>query len=180
MTSALSRRYAAALFEAAKGQDAVAPVGAGLTALAERLREPEIHAAALDPDSPESTRSEVLAKLTGDAHALVRNVVGVALDRHRESMLPELAEAFRAIELAERGELDGELRSPRPVAADELQRMSTLAEQLSGRRVHLRPVVQPDLIGGLQLRVGNTLYDASLATALGDLRQHLLEVELPG
>lgn len=179
-TSALARRFAAALFAAAKARDATAAVGQGLQHLAQRLAAPAVRASALDPDSPSSTREQVLRKLTADAHELVRNLVGVVLARHREAVLPVLAAAYRVIQLEAAGEIDGELRCARALPDTELQHMAALADRLAGRKVHLRRVLQPDLIGGVQLRLGNTLFDASLATALAELRTHLLEVDLPG
>jgi F-type H+-transporting ATPase subunit delta len=179
MTSILARRYASALFSAAAADGDSASVGRDLQTLAERLADPAAREAALAPDRPSSLREQALAALTAGMHELVRNLGGVLLARHREALLPDLAPAYRALELEARGETSGEVLSPRPLGAAELARAEALARELTGRHVHLTAAIRPELLGGVQLRIGNTLYDASLATALDELRTHLLAVELP-
>ncbi|MGA0868373.1 MAG: F0F1 ATP synthase subunit delta, partial [Planctomycetota bacterium] len=73
-----------------------------------------------------------------------------------------------------RGEVRGRVETAGPI--DEAQRGSIqeLASKLAGRSVALEFSDNPALLGGVRLQLGNTLYDGSVATRLGALRQRLL------
>jgi F-type H+-transporting ATPase subunit delta len=87
--------------------------------------------------------------------------------------------AYRALMLAERGEIEGTVETPLPLAADELQQMQALAARLAGAaKVTLAARLRPELLGGARLRLGNVLYDGSLMTALDQMEQQLRSVPI--
>ena len=75
-------------------------------------------------------------------------------------------------------EVDGILETPRPLSDAEVASLATLASSLSGLKVTLAVKDNPDLIGGVRLRVGNTLYDGSVQAALQQLEKQLLAVPI--
>ena len=80
---------------------------------------------------------------------------------------------------AARGEVEGEVETPKPLDQDQLADLEKAASQTFGKRVSLSMRINPDLIGGVRVRVGNTLYDGSIETALEELERRLMEAPVP-
>ena len=73
----------------------------------------------------------------------------------------------------------GVVETARELAADEVTALEAKTSAALGQKVSLEPRVADELIGGVRIRVGNTLYDGSVATALEDLERRLKEAPLP-
>jgi F-type H+-transporting ATPase subunit delta len=175
----LAQRYARALFEVAASADALDEVGADLQRLASALADPVVQAAILSPDTRAEARRAVLQRLLGEAaHTLSKNLVGVVLRRRREKVLAELSAAFQALLRESRGEALGLLETARPLDEAGVKALEARASELCGQQVTLEVQVDPDLIGGVRIRVGNTLYDGSVATAIADLQRRLMDAPL--
>jgi F-type H+-transporting ATPase subunit delta len=174
----LTRRYATALFLAAKAQNAVPRVEADLGAMHAGLQEGALQAMLLSPDVPGPERARVLQKLGAGKSPLVQNLLQVLLRRRRQEVLFDLQPAFRALCMQERGEIEGVVETPRPLAPDDVARLAQLAQQLSGRKCSLAVRVRPELIGGVRLLLGHVLYDGSVQSGLEQLEQRLLQVSV--
>ena len=173
--SRLAQRYATAVFQAAEGKDAIEAVAQDLDRLGSSLRIEEVAAAVQSPDTTGDVREQILAKLMGDAHDITKNLVAVVLERHREAILPEVASAFSDMLLASRNEVRGTVETAHALDESGLEAIAAHATKLVGKTVHLDVEVNEDLIGGIRLRIGNTLYDGSVATVLADLERSLIE-----
>ncbi len=174
----LANRYGKALFEAATAQDAVDVIGSDLSALAGALANEELRAVVLEPDTPQTVRRAALDKCVASAHQLTKNLVSVLMERRRLPILPELNGVYRDLVMASRGEVEGVVETPYPLSDEHMRSLEELALRLAGKKVQLSQKTSPDLIGGVRLRVENTLYDSSVATALDDLRQQLLNAQV--
>lgn len=171
----LARRYATALHALAVEQDAVDALAGDLAALHAVLATADARALITSPDVHDAERTQVLDKLCAGKHPLLRNLVGVLQHRRRLDVLFDLAPAYRALVMQQRGQIEGVAEAAFALSDDELQSLAGLAERLSGKKVELSPVVRPDLLGGVRLRLGNVLYDGSLRAALDQLEQKLTQ-----
>lgn len=173
----LGKRYATALHMAATaaGGDVKDTVGKDVQALHEILASPAARALVTSPDVKVNERAAILQKLGAGRHPLVQNLLGVLQSRHRLEVLFDVHEAYHALLLEQRGEVDGIVLSPRPLSAEQVQELAELASRLSGKKVSLSVVLRPELLGGVSLRIGNVLYDGSMAAALAQLEQRLLQ-----
>lgn len=176
--SLLARRYANALFLAAREQGAIAAVGKDLEVLHHALSAPGAKAVLLSPDLKAHEREGLLERLAQCRHQLVKGLLNTALHRRRLEMLPDLQPAFRHLELKERGEVEGVAETAKPLDAGDLAQVEALAQKLAGKKVMLRVEVKPELIGGLRLRLGNELYDGSVSSALEQLERKLMQVAI--
>jgi len=178
--SAVARRYARALYEAAEAAGATDKVGEDLAAVTgavwgdDRLRE-----FFLSDRVPAQAKKELIARLAGeDVHRLARNLLLLAVDKRREDQLPGMARAYAGIRDRARGIADAEIRTAVEVGPDERRRIEQAVAARLGREVRVSFVVQPSLVGGLQVRVDDRLIDASLRSRLERLRDHLAQAKV--
>lgn len=169
----LAKRYASALFALAKEKGATDAVASDLSALHGELHAPHASELLESPDVGPDERKVILDKLAEGRHQLVQNTIGVMRERRRLDVLKDLPEAFRALYMQERGEVEGVAESAHPLSADELTALTQLASRLSGKQVVLTAAHRPELLGGVRLIVGNVLYDGSLRAALTQLENQL-------
>ena len=174
---ALARRYARALFDAAAHQAPETPL-----ALRDELRafalllsgHAELRHALLHPGLGAEPRRRVLAALADRAGAsvLLRRLVELLATRDRLALLPDVAEAYADIANAASGVVSAEAVSA--VALPEAQARA-LAAAVGGPAgpAELRRRVDPELIGGLLVRVGGKTYDGTVRTHLATLRRRL-------
>lgn len=176
--SLLSQRYAKAIFEVAEKAGAVDAVAGDLSRLSSSLSDPAVRGTVLSPDTKADARQKVLTTMLGDAHELTKNLLGVVLRRRREEVLPELSEAFVAMQREARGEVVGIVESAKLIDTKELAQLESRTTTLVGKKVTLEVKVDDSLIGGVRIRIGNTLYDGSVATAIEDLHRRLMDAPI--
>jgi F0F1-type ATP synthase delta subunit len=108
-------------------------------------------------------------QFTGGFGELTAKFLGVVAEHRRLFALPGVIEAYRAMLAEHKGEVGAELVSAVPLQE---QQVATLEKQLStavGKQVTLSARVDPGLLGGLVVRVGSRMLDASLRTKLRQL-----------
>jgi F-type H+-transporting ATPase subunit delta len=174
---ALARRYARALFDAAAhwGPEAPLALRDELRAFAPLLSgHAELRHALSHPGLGVEPRRRVLAALAERAGAsvLLRRLLELLATRDRALLLPDIAEAYADIANAASGVVSAEAVSA--VALPEAQARA-LAVTLGGPAgpAELRRRVDPELIGGLLVRVGGKTYDGTVRTHLAALRRRL-------
>lgn len=176
--SQIATRYATALFGAAEKAGATEQVGKDLESLRTELAAPAFARVVLPADVPDRVRRGVLGDATKGFHALTQSAIRVALERRRVEVLPHLATAFEALRQAARGELHGVVETARPLQQDQLQAVEESASRIFGKKVKLTVKDEPTLIGGLRIRIGNTLWDGSVKAQLAELQKQLMEAAL--
>jgi F-type H+-transporting ATPase subunit delta len=174
ITASLAGRYASALFDLANDQGAVATVEADLEKLSAAIRESDDLASLIR--NPQITRDAAARAVNGVADllglsGLTKNFLGVLAGNRRLAELPGMIRAFAAIAAAMRGEVTAEVTSAHPL--DEAQ-LASLAEKLKAREgcdVKLKTTVDPEILGGLVVRIGSQMIDSSIRTRLNSLAQ---------
>ncbi len=159
----LARRYAKALFDATTGK-------AGLDHLAGRFNVPEMQAALDRPHLALKTLYQLLGGEPAD-HAL-RNLCSILVRRKRAGLLPEIAETYARIQEESQGIKRVEVTSA--IALDgkaQQQLVSELMKVVTGtKQVLLEEKVDPAIVGGVQIRIGDKLIDGSVQSRLQELR----------
>jgi len=176
--SSLARRYAGALFEVADQKGVVDQVASDLAEIDAALGDPRVQAVVRRPDLSSHTVAELIGKLSEGRNELVVNLLKALKSRRRHPVLLDLRASYDELVRRSRGEILGTAESARPIDDAQKEALEELADRLSGRKVILRFEHDPELIGGVRLRLGNTLYDGSVAAALEELQQKLLRAPL--
>lgn len=174
ITASLQGRYAAALFELAREQNLVSAVEGDLDNLGQALvASADFGALIRNPKVSRQAATQAMDAVAGvlGLSPLTKNFLGVLAGNRRLAALPEVVRAFAAIAAAERGEVTAEVTSAHPLADDQLAALSAKLQAREGRTVKLKASVDPDLLGGLVVRIGSTQIDSSIRTRLNSLAQ---------
>ncbi|MCA0985479.1 F0F1 ATP synthase subunit delta [Halobacillus yeomjeoni] len=107
--------------------------------------------------------------------AEVINTLHILLDRHREEIIPDMIAEFITLMNDAKGIADAEVYSVRELSDAELQRISeTFAPKVGKRSLNLKNVVDPTILGGIRLRVGNRIFDGSVSGKLRRMERNLV------
>jgi F-type H+-transporting ATPase subunit delta len=174
----LAGRYAVAMFELAQEQDALDAVAGDLHGLRDLL-----HGSA-DLErlirSPVVSRDEQARAITAVGERagftpLTLQFLGLLAHKRRLFALPDVIAAYDAMLSEHRGEVGAELVSAVPLSDEQLESVQRQLAGAVGQTVKLSTAVDPSLLGGLIVRVGSRMIDASIRTKL-----HQLELALKG
>ena len=180
----VTTRWTEALFRLAKRQGVLETVRADVERLGVELARPGLRDWLVGSGRTGGARSAEerrakLDELVAGAHALVRQFVSLLLDKRREEVLLELAEAFRRRMLVERGAVEGFVESVRPLAPAEVASLARTLDKDLGKEVLLETRSNPALIGGVRVVFGARMLDRSVQGRLDGLRSRLLAARLP-
>jgi F-type H+-transporting ATPase subunit delta len=172
----LARRYAKAIFDLGSEQGALDKVGADLRTLAKAMKDSaELMSTMANPAIRRADRRKVIDGLLQRIGVVTttRNTVYMLLDGERLGALPAISrEVDRMIE-AKAGRVSAEVISAKPLDLTQLSQITAALEKLSGKKVSVHKREDPDLLGGVVAKVGDTVYDGSLRTQLRTLRDEL-------
>ena len=174
ITASLSGRYASALFDLANDQGNVAAVEGDLEKLGAALHESsDLAALTRNPQiSRESAAKamDAVAALLGLGD-LARNFIGVLAANRRLASLPDAIRAFATIAAAHRGEVTAEVTSAHPLDDSQLTALTEKLAAREGKSIKLKTTVDPDILGGLVVKIGSQMIDSSIRTRLNSLAQ---------
>ena len=166
--------YARALFEAAEEAGRVDAVASDLAAIAGAMDEvPELRAFLRNPQIDPAGKAEVLEQLTREAEELVGNFVRLVAEKGRAGELPEISTELDALVAQAQNRLTVELTTAHELSDAEAKSIVQQIEKASGRTVEATRSVDPNLIGGIVLRIGSHLADGSVRGRLERLRHEL-------
>ncbi len=163
-SAGIAERYAGALYELANPQWLDAVAGDLKTLEAALDMSPELKRMTLSPllarAAQEKAALAVCAKLgVGD---LMRRFVGTLARNRRLGSLPAIAKQYRAVLAEARGETVAEVVAASALSASRMAELEAKLRQAAGRKVTLDIKIDPKLLGGLKIKVGSRLIDASL------------------
>lgn len=176
VTGSLARRYARAVLEIGTANGNLDKLGADLRSLAKAMRDSaELVTALTNPAIRRADRRRVIDGLLQRIGAAphTQNLVYLLLDGERMSSLPAISREVDVMIEAKAGRLAAEVTSARPLDASQLSQIITALEKLSGKKVAVTQREDPNLLGGVVARLGDTVYDGSLRTQLRTLRDEL-------
>lgn len=169
-----ARRYADALFGLALERGTLDDWAEQLQRLATIVEDPVAQQALAGPTVRLEAKRRAIEALAGPLSREVMALVGIMLERKRIDLAPALAKAFAELLRAHRGIELADVTTAVGVGEDELSLVAARISRRLGKRVELRTNVDPGLIGGVIVRVGDQLFDASVRGKLESLRKQLV------
>ncbi len=101
------------------------------------------------------------------------NFLRLLIEKKREALFPDVVRAYRLLRDAQEGILEARARLAHVLSEDEEKTLRQALERLTGKRIRLSATQDPTLIGGLVVRVGDTVYDGSVRHQLASLRERM-------
>ena len=180
MDDPVALRYAQAAFESAKSDGALNETQAALDAVRRLVREePLLDRFLTNPDVEAEDKVGVLDRaLSASWSPLVRALIRLIIEAGRAELLPEIIDAFEAILEQEHRVLRVVVRSAHPLSPPVLERLRATLVRREQQSIELSTDVDPTLLGGMQIRMGHRVIDASVRRHLDELRHHLLNVRV--
>jgi F-type H+-transporting ATPase subunit delta len=171
-----ARRYAKALFAAARDAGVAAAVSTELVAFQEAVAaHPEVRDVLSRPWIKAADRRGIalaIAERTG-AGRLLRDFAGLVAERGRIDHLPEIAASYRALLDEDLGQARVEVRTRVALSPEDRRRLGARLAEILGKRIILEEQVDHTLLGGFIARVGSLILDGSLDGQLGRMRERL-------
>jgi F-type H+-transporting ATPase subunit delta len=166
-------RYAQALFDLAKQNGVLAAVEADLKSFkAMRAESADLRRLLGSPAFAAEDKMKALLALAAAAkfQATTRKFLGLMAKNGRASAIASAVVAFEALAAAERGAVSAEVTSAVKLTAAQERGLKAALRQALGKDPEIETRVDPSILGGLKVRVGSRLYDASLRSRLDSLR----------
>ena len=170
-----ARRYAEAAFQVAERDDTLETWRSDLDLAASVAGDDRALTVLANPAIPVERRAEVLTELVGGRISTpAQNLVQLLLRRGRMEELPRVAAEFRRLDDRRQGVTNAIATSAIPLTPDEVRALTQRLEQTTGGRIALEERVDPSVLGGLIVRVGDRLIDGSVRGRLERLRTKLV------
>ena len=163
----IARPYAEALFKAGGN----APAAEQVSALAAVAGDAQLRQYAGNPKVESSQVYDLMAAVVkAPLSAQVGNFLRTVLDNGRLDALPEIAAQFHALVNAQSGISDATVYSAFPIDGAQLAEVAAVLEKRFARKLNASVVVQPELIGGIRVVVGDEVLDTSVKARLEQMK----------
>ena len=166
-------RYAQALFELAKAQGDAAVVEADLKSLkAMRTDSADLRTLIASPAFDADEKGKGLAAVAEAAGfaATTKKFLGLVAANRRANALPGMIAAFEKLAAEDRGSVSAEVVTAMPLTDAQTKALAAALRTALGKDPEIETRVDPGILGGLKVRVGSRLYDASLKSRLDSLK----------
>jgi len=178
--SAVAQKYARALFDQSLVEGTLERVAADLHSLG-GLGEstPELGDFLGSPEVLTEQKRDLVTSVLGTrVQPLVLHFLHLLIDKSRVNYLPEMCEAFRDLVDEHEGVLHSRVVTAVPLGADQERRLKAELDRITGKRVVIETAVEPLILGGVIVHLGNKIIDRSLLRGLRDISESLLHTEV--
>ncbi|WP_080843843.1 F0F1 ATP synthase subunit delta [Cytobacillus gottheilii] len=175
-SSAVSKRYAIALFDLAKEHQLIDSMEQELLVVKDVIQNSEeFHTLFQSPKLSIQKKKEIVKDAFASLNAFVVNTLMILIERHREDIIVEVAEQFINLANDARGIAEAKVYTTRPLTDAEREALSvSFAAKVGKKSLRIDNIIDASLLGGIKLRIGNTIFDGSLRGKLDRLERQLL------
>ncbi|HEY3728057.1 MAG TPA: ATP synthase F1 subunit delta [Solirubrobacteraceae bacterium] len=172
----IAQVYARALFEVATERDELDVIHDELDAFADAMHENrQLSVFFFSPYFSADEKKEGLSKAVQDAHPAFFNFLEALIERHRMPAIFRIRSEFDTLWAQERKLLPVHLTSAVDLDRSLVQSLGERIGSEVDREVEISSDVDPDILGGVVLRVGNVVLDASIKNRLEQLRKQVAQ-----
>ncbi len=171
----VAARYAGALFAVADRNGILDAVATDLELMRRFLAEvPHLRAIVMEPLVSDTRKNKVADEAFGDrVTAASLNFLKLLIRKRREDLLDECAREFGILLAAKNNTADAEVSSAVPLTPAQAEKLTAGLQTLTGKTIKMTMSVDPALVGGIVVRIGDTVMDGSVRGKLERLERQL-------
>jgi len=159
----IARPYAEAVFRLAKQGNALPAWSDALNLIATVYQDPQMQAVMANPKVTSTDVERLMLAICGErVNGVARNLIQLLVHNRRLSVLAEIREQFEQLKLEDEGKLDAKISSAFPMEDAQRNQVVNLLSSRFKRKINATVTVDPDLIGGIKVEVGDKVWDASV------------------
>jgi F-type H+-transporting ATPase subunit delta len=172
--STIARPYAVAAYKLGKEQKALAKWSEMLGFATQVTSDVQMQAYINDPNVVASELQATFLKVCGNKlNENAQNLIKVLVEYGRLSILPAITDAFEALKAQDEGTLQANIIAAAKPSAAEVKDLVARLEAKFGKKVEATVSIDPEIIGGIKIIVGDTVIDASVKNQLQNLAYSL-------
>ncbi len=166
--SIATKRYAEALFQLGHEQNLLDEIVADLKIVTKGFKDNErIYTFLKHPRVNHEQKKQFLDEAFQGLQADVINTIKLLVERHRTLIIPTIVDHFNQMVNDAKGIAEATVYSVRKLSDSEQQALSAkLANRIGKKGMNIDNIVDPSLLGGLKIRIGNTIFDGSVSNKL--------------
>jgi len=171
----VARRYARALYEEGERQSKTAAVDEDVAVLRTTLDSSrDLLSFFRSPIVPTGKKLNVVQEIFGKrVDSVTLKFLELLIENDREEILPDILSAYSRMRDEQKGIVEAHARSAMPVPERDREKLAIALEELTGLKVRLHVTEDSDLVGGIVIRIGDLVYDASVRRQLERLRERM-------
>ena len=170
----IAQVYARSLFEVAREQDKIDPIREQLGQFADALQsDHDLQVFFFSPYFSTEEKKDGLHKAVEGAEPIFMNFLELLIEKHRTPAIFRIRTEFEALWEEENKLLPVTITSAVELDEETVQNIGDRISEQTGRKVDLSATVEPDILGGIIVRVGNQVLDASVRNRLEQLRKQV-------
>ncbi len=175
----IAMKYAQAMFELAEDAQRIDEVGRDLHMVSDTVAGQRDLAIFLEhPSTPRDAKKEVVQQIFAcEIGELTLKILLYLIDKRRETMLTDITMAYQNLTYEARGIALAHVRSAMALTESETARLKQALEKRSGKQIVLQETVDPSLLGGMVVQIGDTLLDGSVKRKLAELKDALMQAD---
>jgi F-type H+-transporting ATPase subunit delta len=159
----IARPYAEAVFRLAKQGNALPAWSDALNLIATVYQDPQMQAVMANPKVSSAEVERLMLAICGEhIDGVARNLIQLLVHNRRLPVLAEIRERFEQLKLEDEGKLDAKISSAFPMEDAQRNQVVNLLSSRFKRKINATVTVDPDLIGGIKVEVGDKVWDASV------------------
>jgi F-type H+-transporting ATPase subunit delta len=176
--STLAKRYATALADLAEEQNILDVVGNDLQLLNELFKnDPPLHTTLTSPATEQNRQQQILDIIQEKAafSTLSSNFLNVLIRKRRMPLITMIIGAFNRILETRSGRIAVQVRTPMELTESHFSNLTEALNKVTNKTVDLDVQLEPELLGGMVVRIGSVMMDYSVRSQLSSLKAHMMK-----
>ncbi len=166
----VARPYAEAAFKTALERGSLGPTGEGLDFLATAARDEQMRSALSNPKVSAQQKKDLFAAIAGEGFdETTKSLVAILIDNRREVLIGAIAEQYDELKREHERVLRVRITSAQPLTDEQRAQMVAALEARHGKKIEAELDVDPELLGGARVQVGDQVIHASMRDALAQM-----------
>ncbi len=172
----ISKEYATALFELSLEQQNSEKVMQELSLISNAFNENEEYKKLLSlPTLQKSEKKAIIEKTFTHISEVVKHFIYVLIDNNRLDCVEDIKQSFERLIHEYNKEVVVEVKSAISLSDNEIKKITEVLEKKHKKRIVINNIVDKSLIGGLSFKIGNDVFDSTIASKLKQLEKHLIK-----